>query len=350
LVSQAGASLEDGALPNIEEPDSAIEREAQDEFKDDEDAPSLPTMRKRTSIGKLPENRARIGKAPPAARQPDIRRAAMISSGAAAHQSTTTRSRSPSAPSIASNSSSVAQAPFPVPTRSSSRKIPISSSEGATSPTPYSNGQFPDQVRGLSKKPPLRKVRSAAAIPRHVPPTRPRSRSPTLDSQSTVAPDMESPRLPPPPPMPFDDITAHNDRRTDNGLTKPRPPTRNESAEHPRQDSEAAGIVQQTSVVDAIAQTMVGEWMWKYVRRRKSFGVTDSKAAEWETGKNGEELSASITNNGVRHKRWIWLAPYERAVMWSSKQPTSGPALLGKSGRKCKCPSDCANALLTILK
>jgi hypothetical protein len=80
---------------------------------------------------------------------------------------------------------------------------------------------------------------------------------------------------------------------------------------------------QATSVVDAIAQTMVGEWMFKYVRRRKSFGVAESN------GMDGDNA------NGVRHKRWVWLAPYERAVMWSSKQPTSGSALMGKSGRKC---------------
>jgi hypothetical protein len=79
---------------------------------------------------------------------------------------------------------------------------------------------------------------------------------------------------------------------------------------------------QATSVVDAIAQTMVGEWMFKYVRRRKSFGVSEPNGMEGDNG------------NGVRHKRWVWLAPYERAVMWSSKQPTSGSALLGKSGRK----------------
>lgn len=75
--------------------------------------------------------------------------------------------------------------------------------------------------------------------------------------------------------------------------------------------------------------------MYKYVRRRKSFGVPDSKDG-WDIGKNPEEVSSNITSNGVRHKRWVWLAPYERAVMWSSKQPTSGSALLGKSGRKCK--------------
>jgi hypothetical protein len=90
----------------------------------------------------------------------------------------------------------------------------------------------------------------------------------------------------------------------------------------------------QTSVVDSIAQTMVGEWMYKYVRRRKSFGVTDKP--DWDPNKSVEEISQSVTNNGVRHKRWVWLAPYERAVMWSSKQPTSGTALMGKSGRKCE--------------
>lgn len=99
-----------------------------------------------------------------------------------------------------------------------------------------------------------------------------------------------------------------------------------------RQDSTAASI-QQTSVVDAIAQTMIGEWMFKYIRR-KSFGSSDQKD-NWE-GRNAEEVSASITNSGVRHKRWVWLAPYERVIMWSNKQPTTGPALLGKSGRKRK--------------
>jgi hypothetical protein len=30
----------------------------------------------------------------------------------------------------------------------------------------------------------------------------------------------------------------------------------------------------------------------------------------------------------------VWISPYERAILWSSKQPTSGSALMGKSGRK----------------
>lgn len=68
--------------------------------------------------------------------------------------------------------------------------------------------------------------------------------------------------------------------------------------------------------------------MWKYVRRRRSFTVSENRD---NMGKLGEE-----GGSGARHKRWVWLAPYERAVMWSSKQPTNGTALLGKSGRKRK--------------
>src|SRR5690606_23340500 len=75
-------------------------------------------------------------------------------------------------------------------------------------------------------------------------------------------------------------------------------------------------------------ETMVGEWMWKYVRKRRSFGVG--------TDMSGNESRGNEDGSGQRHKRWVWLAPYERAVMWSSKQPKDGAALLGKSGRKCK--------------
>jgi hypothetical protein len=87
--------------------------------------------------------------------------------------------------------------------------------------------------------------------------------------------------------------------------------------------------VSQSSVVDAIAASMIGEFMWKYVRKRKAFGGPETpmdRAAE----------EASLANHGVRHKRWVWISPYERAIMWSSKQPTSGTALLGKNGRKRK--------------
>lgn len=239
-----------------------------------------------------------------------IRRTALISSGNAAHQAT--RARSPSLPSSDNP-------PFPVPTRHSSRKIPISSSDGARSPTPNGNRYSYDE------EPNLRKSRSAAAIAQQ---DRYRSETPPLLTASTIP---ESPDL---PPMPSDQVSPFGFHQTF------RSPEVNRWTAHeqemPRPESPPSS---QTTVVDAIAQTMVGEWMWKYVRRGKSFGATEVRHPDWDTGKSGDDLSNAISNSGSRHRRWVWLAPYERAVMWSSKQPTSGPALLGKSGRKLSIQS-----------
>ncbi|KAE8334667.1 hypothetical protein BDV24DRAFT_145523 [Aspergillus arachidicola] len=258
-------------------------------------------------------------------RQQDIRRAAMISNGAAAHQ----RIRSPSEPSLdgsASGGSSIAP-PFPVPIRLSSRKFPVKGSDGQQSPTPSNPRKFSDQGRpSITRQPTLRRVRSAAAMSQ-TEPDRPVTRSSPAMSTSSCAAD--SPQY---PSLPFNDITTpRRIRRASQGRSNNSGhPTR--AFSHQRDDSTATSV-QPTSVVDAIAQTMVGEWMFKYVRRRRSFGGVGEAKDNWE-GRNAEEVSANIANSGSRHKRWVWLAPYERAVMWSSKQPTSGPALLGKSGRK----------------
>lgn len=241
-----------------------------------------------------------------------MRKAALIQSGVVAHQG---RSRSPSLP------EPVKEPPFPIPTRASSRKPPVSvsaPSDGNRSPT-WGRGSGRSHYRSNS----IRKVRSAAALPRggrayH----RHESRSPPPMSASTEAP--ESPQL---PPMPNNEITTprymRDTRNSQYRSHRQQPSAVTENTTHTGTGSIGSSN-QATSVVDAIAQTMVGEWMFKYVRRRKSFGVPEPAGAEGDNG------------NGVRHKRWVWLAPYERAVMWSSKQPTSGSALLGKSGRKRK--------------
>ena len=257
----------------------------------------------------------------------DVRRAALISSGTAAH---TLRTGSPTASTANSQDSNAPAPPFPVPTRSSSRRIPISASDGARSPTPDSTSFFSSHHNRGPMRPsannPLRKVQSATTVARfsrnHG--RRSPSRSPPPMSASSV--ETKSPQL---PRMPRNDITAR----------------RPSAPQQVRQRSNTASSIltaselpsdypnQPTSVVDAIAQTMVGGWMWKYVRKRKSFGITESPQAEFEAGRNSSDIGSS---NGLRHKRWVWLAPYERAVLWSNKQPTTGHALMGKSGRKRK--------------
>ncbi len=242
-----------------------------------------------------------------------MRRAAMIQSGIASHQ----RTRSPSL-------TDPRDPPFPIPTRASSRKPPFSASapsDGRTSPTKSGEG-WPRRGSGRShyRANSIRKVRSAAAMPRNQRSRRRGSRSPPPFSPSTQAP--ESPRL---PPLPSNDITRP---RTRDGYVAPRQKSHRSQPSSTTANTadtgtgSQAGLHQAPTVVDAIAQTMVGEWMFKYVRRRKSFGVADAKGGD--------------DNSNDRHKRWVWLAPYERAILWSSKQPASGSALMGKSGRKRK--------------
>ncbi|PWY70401.1 hypothetical protein BO70DRAFT_299062 [Aspergillus heteromorphus CBS 117.55] len=304
------SSLDEAVLPEVDE-----------NLREEE------TQQSRTSIDQSSKDTAapswsqRFGFGVSGARQQDIRKTAIISSGAATYQKA--RVRSPSEPSIDSTSASSIAPPIPVPMRFSSRKFPGNGSDGRQSPTPSNPRNFSDRGRAsIIRRPTLRRVRSAAAMSQ----TEHHDRSSPTMSTSSYTPD--SPQH---PPLPFDNITAPSGGRAVQRRSA-YPPTVSRPFAHGRHDSTAT-TVQPTSVVDAIAQTMVGEWMYKYIRRRRSFGGVGEPKDNWE-GRNADEVSANITNSGARHRRWVWLAPYERAVMWSSKQPTSGPALLGKSGRK----------------
>ncbi|QSZ31530.1 hypothetical protein DSL72_001097 [Monilinia vaccinii-corymbosi] len=289
---------------------SQAQTEADDQF--DEEALELPP--------RMPPKAARtLGHALPItsmAKPVQMHRAALIQSGVNAH-----RARPGS-----SGLSQEAAPPFPIPTRASSRKPGVSSSApGDVNRNPSVGiGPKPHRACSISRTSSVRKVRSTAAVNKsRRAPRNSRSRSPSPMSPKTL--DPESPSF---PPLPNNDITTPRFSR-DNGNSRYRTHRSQLSATNTSNTTKTSGssviadnqsINQATGVVDAIAQTMVGEWMFKYVRRRKSFGVSDQ--------------DGDITTNGTRHKRWVWLAPYERAVMWSSKQPTSGSALLGKAGRK----------------
>lgn len=235
-----------------------------------------------------------------------MRRAAMIQNGIATHAG---RARSPSLPDHR-------DPPFPIPTRASSRKPPISisaPSEGQRSPTRGESWHRRGMGRTQHRANSIRKVRSAAALPRGARSRRHGSRSPP--------PFPDPPESPGLPPLPSNDITTP--RMKDAEPAKYKAHHKSQLSTNTANSHESTGSHNQgTGVVDAIAQTMVGEWMFKYVRRRKSFGVPDGNSRD--------------DSSNDRHKRWVWLAPYERAILWSSKQPSSGSALLGKSGRKRK--------------
>ena len=315
-----------GTRPSPVPEDKEVESNPRDSY-----AESTTSFENRASFdkGKMPMRGSSMTR-----QSNSIRRSAMIQSGANAH-----RSRTPSVTSVGSSffSSKSVGPPFPVPDRASSRKMfSQSKSEGSQSPTPRGAGLFGNRrgaqparrdTRGHERKDSLRKVRSATVIQRTNSGRRQRSRSPPLPG---------GPSSPTFPPMPQDSIAeakvyhAQRDSRTDKAMS-----------------GDLEGVIgtldpgqleqeqpSQGTVIDAIAAAMVGEWMWKYVRRRKSFGVSDER--QDALGRPGTDGSVNVTGNGVRHKRWVWLSPYERAVMWSTKQPASNSALMGKSGRKCE--------------
>ncbi|KAL8681300.1 MAG: hypothetical protein Q9186_002564 [Xanthomendoza sp. 1 TL-2023] len=286
-----------------------------------------PDVQEKSVISRMgPQGQAAKSSLPiNASQHSEIRKAALISGGALAHL----RRRSPSEPGLSTAFSAVPP-PFPVPTRSSSRKIPLSSSEGNGSPTPYTTTfiagiRSRNQARTASKNP-LRKVRSAAAVPRFArSQSRPGKAEVEADSSAVTLPAATSLVRPQVHRMLRSENTPRDSTTWSRTAEQARPSSVASNAADPAIESPS----QTTSVVDAIAQTMVGEWLWKYVRKRKSFGMVESAQVEFEEGRNNSD-----NGSGIRHQRWVWLAPYERAIIWSSKQPTSGSALMGKGGRK----------------
>jgi hypothetical protein len=251
-----------------------------------------------------------------------------------------THSRSPSFGSIASSSNFSTQSALPphaIPKRSSSRYVAHTHIESGQSPTPGGNSVRGSRVGrgGHQRQGSLRKSQSAVSIrgrSGRLSPQKPRRhrRSPKLTPVQSMAFESPKPTKFPIPELPtplqqslaFDwgmrPAVASPSKRPDTATTAP-----------PAEESQ---------LIDSIAGTMVGEWMWKYMRKRKSFGVDAAEAFTGRNG-NGEDNGSSLTSHGTRHKRWVWLSPYERTIMWDSKQPSSGTALLGKKGRKRKSSS-----------
>lgn len=211
--------------------------------------------------------------------------------------------------------------PFPIPKRESSR-YPLSMTGMRSSDNRSPTRNEPFHRRGsrttMYRSNSSRKGRASAAVPH----ARNRNRRKGSRSPSPQVPS--TPTVPPLPSNPSELATPKNHRargrshrHQNSGTTANTVTTETTMGVQSNSSSHAAN-----GVVDAIAQTMVGEWMFKYVRRRKSFGM-------------GADNSGRDDSSNDRHKRWVWLAPYERAILWSSKQPSSGSALLGaKSGRK----------------
>jgi hypothetical protein len=205
--------------------------------------------------------------------------------------------------------------PFPIPGRISSRP---QSREGDQSPfaPPFVRSRRPARDSRIAPAGGLRKVQSSGGMrtnTRRSP--RQRRKTPDLEPIQSMVFDTQSENL----------LFLNSEKQGRGNLASPNedqpvynPPDFDQDSAVEEEDETSEDNV----IVDAIAGTMVGEWMWKYTRRRRSFGL----------GEFRDQPDDGVTS-GVRHKRWVWLSPYEHTIMWSAKQPNSGPALLGKAGR-----------------
>ncbi|KAK0959418.1 hypothetical protein LTR91_020860 [Friedmanniomyces endolithicus] len=249
------------------------------------------------------------------------------------------RSRSPSFGSASSTYSlQPALPPFAIPRRSSSRVVMKTASEGSQSPTPNPPGgdifgragHVGARTTQHARQQSLRKIQSAAIIrPATHTKVSPRKggrrkRSPTL----TPIQSMAFETVPTPTKFPIPGLPTPLREHQSFDLVKGSVDLSKRPSTAATQDPQT---LEETNLIDAIAATMVGEWMWKYVRKRKSFGIAENTNDFPHESSNG---AVSVTGHGTRHKRWVWLSPYERTIMWDSKQPTSGSALMGKKGRK----------------
>ena len=225
------------------------------------------------------------------------------------------RSRTPSVPSISTGGTSQRGPPLPVPTRHSSRKVPLSASDGAVSPTLYATSYFTTRQqqssRPKSKKRSLRYSRSAAAV------TEP-------SSPTDIIPPLPTTLISNPPRTPVARRKSRVQTQTSNSFENQQNANRYGSLS-PRTATATDSVDQHGSdVIHAVTQTMIGEWMFKYVRKRKSFGVKDNAQHDLDKGAVG----------ATRHRRWVWVLPRERAVVWSEKEPTTAHAIGGKGARK----------------
>ena len=130
----------------------------------------------------------------PSSKSNNMRRAALISSGSAAHRTSNSFSTNASA-------DSVNPPPFPVPLRYSSARIHKSVSEGGRS-SRASSAASPTKKSRFTGKNILRKTRSGPAISPHAQArkSRSRSRSPPLASRVSIVPEMPTFQMPGQPP------------------------------------------------------------------------------------------------------------------------------------------------------
>ncbi|BFZ61119.1 hypothetical protein YB2330_002177 [Saitoella coloradoensis] len=68
--------------------------------------------------------------------------------------------------------------------------------------------------------------------------------------------------------------------------------------------------VEPASVIDAVASCMIGEMMYKYVRKKNGFFSPT----------RGMDDDDDFGGTGTRHKRWVWLSVSDMTICWAGRE------------------------------
>lgn len=110
-----------------------------------------------------------------------------------------------------------------------------------------------------------------------------------------------------PTPLELAQKSYSTPRRQPKRLGKLRPPFGDTPVSNVSPASSYFPTSEEMSVVDEIARCMVGEYMYKYVRRRRRGSFTWRRSPARQPGYNDD-----VEESTIRHKRWVYLQPYEK--------------------------------------
>ena len=124
-------------------------------------------------------------------------------------------------------------------------------------------------------------------------------------------PSLTSSQTPSQSPLELAQKSYSTPRRQPKRLVKLKPPTQETPASNLSPASSYFPTSEEMTVVDEIARCMVGEYMYKYVRRRRRGSFTWRRSP----ARSPSNLTEEVDDSTIRHKRWVWLQPYEKYVL-----------------------------------
>ena len=210
--------------------------------------------------------------------------------------------------------------PLPIPQRSSSKfrvVLPIVRDRAAT------EDSLPEVAEEVEVQDPVNEEERARQELNAFLARPPRKTVRQIKSAINLRSAASNDALPPPtperyPPEATPYTPSHVELAPKSFSTPRRPPKRVVKLRPPFQETPVSSVSpassyfptsEEMSVVDEIARCMVGEYMYKYVRRRRRGSFTWRRSPARQPNYQDD-----VEESTIRHKRWVYLQPYDKYV------------------------------------